>query len=143
MVFEKTSEERQYAPNGDVQWLVSGETVATGATRTQPGKFTLAGDGLCIGWDSADAVSADYHASKFVAVDVTGQPVVDLERDIPKHCSLATRRLPDRIWVCTPLCTPRRLSVFVTPPSMPSELRQFSGASKNRTCDLILIRDAL
>jgi arylsulfatase len=28
--------------------------------RTQPGKFTLSGDGLCVGYDSGDAVSQDY-----------------------------------------------------------------------------------
>jgi hypothetical protein len=28
--------------------------------KTQPGKFTLSGDGLCIGRDSGDAVSEDY-----------------------------------------------------------------------------------
>ncbi len=28
--------------------------------KTQPGKFTLAGDGLCVGYDSGDAVSSDY-----------------------------------------------------------------------------------
>ncbi len=89
MVFDKTGEEPQYVPNGDVQLLVNGDIVATGTMRTQPGKFTLAGDGLCIGWDSADAVSADYQSPftfsggtiKFVAVDVTGQPVIDLERE--------------------------------------------------------------
>ncbi len=30
--------------------------------RAQVGKFTLAGDGLCVGYDSADAVSAEYLA---------------------------------------------------------------------------------
>jgi arylsulfatase len=28
--------------------------------KTQPGKFTLSGDGLCIGYDSGDAVSGEY-----------------------------------------------------------------------------------
>jgi arylsulfatase A-like enzyme len=89
VVFEKTGEEPQFVPNGDVQLLVNGDTVAAGTMRTQPGKFTLAGDGLCVGWDSADAVSADYRAPftfgggriRFVAVDVSGAPVVDLERE--------------------------------------------------------------
>ena len=30
--------------------------------RTQPGKFTLCGDGLCVGRDSGDAVSEEYKA---------------------------------------------------------------------------------
>lgn len=57
--------------------------------RTQPGKFTLSGDSLYIGWNSADALGADYQAPfrftggriKCVGVDVTGQPVVDLEKE--------------------------------------------------------------
>jgi arylsulfatase len=89
MVFEKTGENPPYVPNGDVTLRVNGDTVANGTMRTQPGKFTLAGDGLCIGWDSADAVSADYRSPYrftggrigFVAVDVTGEPVIDLERE--------------------------------------------------------------
>lgn len=28
--------------------------------KTQLGKFTLSGDGLCVGYDSGDAVSQDY-----------------------------------------------------------------------------------
>ena len=28
--------------------------------RTQAGKFTLSGDGLCVGYDSGDAVSQEY-----------------------------------------------------------------------------------
>ena len=34
--------------------------VAKGPMRTQAGKFTLSGDGLCIGYDSGDAVSQQY-----------------------------------------------------------------------------------
>ena len=93
MVFEKTGEERQYAPNGDVQWLVSGETVATGTTRTQPGKFTLAGDGLCIGWDSADAVSADYHATSSSLSTSPGSRSSTSNAN-SKDCSLATDAYP-------------------------------------------------
>jgi hypothetical protein len=56
--------------------------------RAQIGMFTLCGDGLCIGRDSADSVSAQYRApNRFtggtinrVAVDVSGEPYVDLER---------------------------------------------------------------
>ena len=34
--------------------------VADGAMKTQLGKFTLSGDGLCVGYDSGDAVSHQY-----------------------------------------------------------------------------------
>jgi len=56
--------------------------------KTQPGKFTLSGDGLCIGYDSGDAVSQEYQGvSRFEggviqAVGVTVEKVayIDLER---------------------------------------------------------------
>ena len=34
--------------------------VAQGPMRAQVGKFTLVGDGLCVGYDSGDPVSAQY-----------------------------------------------------------------------------------
>jgi len=57
--------------------------------RTQAGKFTLSGDGLCVGYDSGDAVSSLYKApARFsdgkiqgVAVTVKGEPYVDLEAE--------------------------------------------------------------
>ncbi len=45
---------------GETKLYVSDKVVAEGPMRAQVGKFTLAGDGLCIGYDSADAVSEDY-----------------------------------------------------------------------------------
>jgi hypothetical protein len=46
---------------------VNEEIVAQGEMKTQPGKFTLSGDGLCIGRDSGDAVSEDYKTPERVA----------------------------------------------------------------------------
>jgi arylsulfatase len=39
---------------------VNDKVVAEGPMKTQPGKFTLSGDGLTIGYDSGDAVSGEY-----------------------------------------------------------------------------------
>jgi arylsulfatase len=39
---------------------VNDQVVAEGPMKTQPAKFTLSGDGLCVGFDSGDAVSAEY-----------------------------------------------------------------------------------
>jgi arylsulfatase len=72
--------------------LYHGETkVGEGRVRTQPGKFMLAGEGLCIGRDSGAGVTENYSGSspwtftggtiRRVAVDVTGEPFVDLERE--------------------------------------------------------------
>jgi arylsulfatase len=47
---------------GHVKLYVDDKVVAQGPMRTQLGKFTLAGDGLCVGFDSADAVSHQYKA---------------------------------------------------------------------------------
>ena len=45
---------------GKARLYVNDKMVAEGPMRTQFGKFTLSGDGLCIGYDSGDAVSEQY-----------------------------------------------------------------------------------
>jgi arylsulfatase len=45
---------------GQGKLYIDGKLVAEGPMRTQPGKFTLSGDGLCVGYDSGDAVSSEY-----------------------------------------------------------------------------------
>ena len=64
--------------------------VGEGRIKTQPGYFELAGEGLCVGRDSGEAVTDDYPGErpcrftggtiKRVAVDVSGEPYLDLER---------------------------------------------------------------
>jgi len=59
--------------------------------KTQPGNFELAGEGLCVGRDSGAPVTADYPGEpphrftggtiKRVAIDVSGEPYLDLERE--------------------------------------------------------------
>ncbi len=65
------------------------QKVAEGPMKTQPAKFTLSGDGLCVGYDSGDAVSKYYKTPgtftggkiQFVGVTVEGTPYVDLEAE--------------------------------------------------------------
>ena len=45
---------------GKTKLYVNERVVAEGPMKTQPGKFTLSGDGLCVGRDSGDAVSELY-----------------------------------------------------------------------------------
>jgi arylsulfatase len=45
---------------GRTKLYIDDQVVAEGPMKTQPGKFTLSGDGLCVGWDSGDAVSQEY-----------------------------------------------------------------------------------
>jgi arylsulfatase len=72
---------------GKTTLYVNGQAVAQGNMRTQTGKFTLSGDGLCIGFDSGDAVSEEYKSpGSFkggtilgVGVDVSPEVYLDLE----------------------------------------------------------------
>ena len=84
---EKTGEKGESV--GTTKLYIDGKLVAEGPMRTQPAKFTLSGDGLCVGYDSGDAVSELYpNPSKFsggkldfVGVTVEGTPYRDLEAE--------------------------------------------------------------
>ena len=74
---------------GTMKLYVNEKVVAEGPMRTQAGKFTLSGDGLCVGWDSGDAVSHMYKAPGTfiggtifgVAVTVGKDQYLDLEKE--------------------------------------------------------------
>ncbi len=58
---------------GTTKLYVDDQVVAEGPMKTQPAKFTLSGDGLCVGYDSADAVSQEYKApSRFKGGTIFG-----------------------------------------------------------------------
>ena len=89
--FEKDGEDPPHVATGILS-LYHGETkVGEGRIKTQPGYFSLAGEGLAVGRDGGEAVTDDYPGvSPFrftggtirrVAVDVSGEPYVDLERE--------------------------------------------------------------
>jgi arylsulfatase A-like enzyme len=73
---------------GKTSLYVNETVVADGPMRTQAGKFTLSGDGLCIGRDSGDAVSSSYKSPgafkggtiRFVGVTVEKTQYLDLEK---------------------------------------------------------------
>ena len=89
MEFEKTETGKNGESLGETKLYIDDKVVASGKMRTQPGKFTLSGDGLCIGYDSGDAVSGLYKSpAKFtggeiqgVAVSVKGEPYRNLEAE--------------------------------------------------------------
>lgn len=60
--FVKDREDPPGVANGTARLLVNGAEVASAPLRTQPGKFTLSGEGLAVGRDTADPVSPDYPA---------------------------------------------------------------------------------
>lgn len=72
---------------GTAKLYVNDKVVAEGPMRAQVGKFTLSGDGLCIGFDSGDAVSALYKTPgefkggtiQFVGVTTEKAQYLDLE----------------------------------------------------------------
>lgn len=73
---------------GTTKLYVNDKVVAEGPMKTQPGKFTLSGDGLCIGRDSGDAVSEEYKTPgdfkggtiEVVGVTIEKAQYLDLEK---------------------------------------------------------------
>lgn len=78
--------------HGTAKLYINDKAVAEGPLRTQTGKFTLCGDGLCVGRDSADAVATEYTPEtqgrftggtiEYVEVSVEPEQYRDLEREM-------------------------------------------------------------
>jgi arylsulfatase A-like enzyme len=74
---------------GTLKLYINDKVVASGPMRAQVGKFTLSGDGLCVGFDSGDAVSKEYLTPgtfkggniQFVGVTVEKTSMEDLEKE--------------------------------------------------------------
>jgi arylsulfatase A-like enzyme len=89
MEFTKQSNGPHGESVGSMKLYVNDGVVAEGPMKTQPGKFTLSGDGLCVGYDSGDAVSKEYttpgrfHGGTIQGVGVTVEKAsyVDLEKE--------------------------------------------------------------
>ena len=87
--FTKESMGQYHESIGTAKLYVNDQVVATGPMRAQIGAFTLCGDGLCIGRDSADSVSAEYKSpSRFnggtihqVEINVGDDQYLDLEKE--------------------------------------------------------------
>ena len=89
MEFTRSSAGKYGESIGTTKLYIDDVMMAEGEMKTQPAKFTLSGDGLCIGFDSGDAVSEHYPKdSEFeggtifgVAVTVEGEPYKNLEAE--------------------------------------------------------------
>ena len=89
--FDKDGEDPPGVSTGMLSLYHGDSKVGEGRIKTQPGMFSIAGEGLCVGRDSGEPVTSDYpgnHAHEFtggtikrVAIDVSGDPYVDLERE--------------------------------------------------------------
>ncbi len=74
---------------GQMKLYINETVVAEGPMKTQPAKFTLSGDGLCVGYDSGDNVSQLYKSPgtftggeiQGVGVTVEGTPYRNLEAE--------------------------------------------------------------
>jgi arylsulfatase A-like enzyme len=88
--FDKDGEDPPGVSTGVLSLYYGDRKVGEGRIKNQPGYFELAGEGLCIGRDSGAAVTDDYPGErpyrftggtiKRAAIDVSGQPYLDLER---------------------------------------------------------------
>jgi arylsulfatase len=89
MEFNREKAGRYGESIGTTKLYIDDKPVASGPMKAQVGKFTLAGDGLCVGFDSGDNVSQDYvNPGTFtggtilgVGVDVSPEVYLDLERE--------------------------------------------------------------
>jgi hypothetical protein len=89
--FEKDGEDPPGVATGILSLYHGDQKVGESRIKTQPGKFMLSGEGLCVGRDSGESVTDDYSGASphtftggtinRVAVDVSGEPYVDLERE--------------------------------------------------------------
>lgn len=66
---------------GTVTLYVDDEVVGSGPIITQPGYFCLTGDGICVGRDSASAVTPAYQAPFPFTGGAIDKVVVDLSGD--------------------------------------------------------------
>jgi arylsulfatase A-like enzyme len=86
-VYDKPGEHGE--STGTMKLYVNEKMVAEKPMKVQSGKFTLSGDGLCVGWDSGDAVSKMYASPgeftngkiNFVTVSTGKEKYSDLETD--------------------------------------------------------------
>jgi arylsulfatase len=89
--FDKDGEDPPHVATGILSLYHGDKKVGEGRIKTQPGKFSIAGEGLTVGRDGGEPVTDDYPGQEpwaftggtidRVAVDVSGEPYIDLERE--------------------------------------------------------------
>lgn len=89
MEFTRESAGKNGESIGTTTLYVDDKVVTKGPMRAQIGKFTLAGDGLCVGFDSGDSVSQQYRTPgtftggtiQGVAIDISKEAFIDLQKE--------------------------------------------------------------
>jgi arylsulfatase A-like enzyme len=89
--FDKDGEDPPHVSTGILSLYHGEKKVGEARINTQPGKFMIAGEGLCVGRDGGAGVTDDYPGEqpwrftggtiRRVVVDVSGEPYIDLERE--------------------------------------------------------------
>jgi arylsulfatase len=89
--FDKQGEDPPNVAFGTLSLYHGDVKVGEGPLKLQPGGYMIAGEGLCVGRDGGHPVTDDYAGDgpwRFtggtihrVAVDVSGEPYLDLERE--------------------------------------------------------------
>jgi arylsulfatase A-like enzyme len=89
--FSKTGDDPEtHSATGTLTLYLDTDPVAEGEIMTQPGTFSLVGDGICVGRDSGSAVTAEYSAPfpftggtiERVVIDVSGDQYIDHEKEV-------------------------------------------------------------
>jgi hypothetical protein len=89
--FRKTGDHETGSALGTLTLYIDTDAVGKADIMTQPGPYSLAGDGLCVGRDSGSPISADDYLPPFaftggtierVVVDVKGDPFTDHEKEV-------------------------------------------------------------
>jgi arylsulfatase len=94
--FTKTGVGENHEPLGTVKLHIDEETVGEAEIRTVASRYSLCGEGLCVGYDGGDAVSGEYKP-KF---EFTGGTIVkvvidvgdDVYFDLEQHLAAAIAR---------------------------------------------------
>jgi hypothetical protein len=88
--FTKERAGEHHEPHGPLKLYVDDEVVAEDEIRGVASRYSLCGEGLCIGYDGGDAVSSEYKpkfaftGGKIIKVvfDVADDAYVDVEREM-------------------------------------------------------------
>ena len=94
-IFTKEGENPPHVANGTLAIYINDEKVGEMKMMTQPGKFSIAGEGLNVGRDGGEPVTGDYPGEypwpftgtvKRVVVDVSGE--VNINHEVEAHTML-------------------------------------------------------
>lgn len=88
--FRARDRDEQGSTHGTLTLYIGDRQVAEADIKTQPGYFSLVGEGLAVGHDGGQPVSSDYETPfeflggtiREVVVDVSGEPFADLEKQV-------------------------------------------------------------